>query len=1201
MSPENPLGVGWTATSISTGSGTTPDGRRLVSASNDQTLTVWDLESGRALANLQGHADWVTTCAVTPDGRRVVSASSDKMLKVWDLESARAVATLQGHDDWVTACAVLPNERVVSASKDETLKVWDLEDGRTLATLKGHDASVTACAVTPDGRRMVSASEDQTLIVWDLESWRALATLQAHVGSVLACAMTLDGRRVVSASSDRTLKVWDIDNARVVATLQGHADWVRACAITPDGRLVVSASYDKTLKVWDIDSGRALATLRGHADVVTACATTPDGRHVVSASSDKTLKVWDLDCRELTTAQGHTSLVLSCAMTPDSRHVISASADQTLKLWSVENGRELATLRGHAGGARACAVTPDGQRMISASSDKTLKMWDLESGCELVTLQGHAGSVLACTVTRDGRQAVSASNDGTLKIWDLESGRELATLRGHATAVTACAVTPDGRCAVSASNDQTLKAWDLKSGRELATLRGHAAAVTACTVTPDGLKVVSASNDQTLKVWDLESGQQRATLEGHGAGVVACAVTPNGRYVVSASKDETLKVWELESATCVFTHRVDTPCIALATNATTVVAGDAVGSLWILDWPQSLSHLAAHYVAGSENGDRDSLLGVRDPLLRLPTNRHTILFPATNPIETDRRALEREAHTIRLELSPRPSMKHTILFLAANPVDTDRLALAEECAAIERELCMAPGRDDFDFRSKWAVSVDELMHHLNELQPTILHFCGHGGACAALLPPAQGGRHRDVGSARGAGIFLQDDGRSQYVSEHALAKMVASASPSTRIVVLNACYSAPIAESLRHEVGCVVGMDGSLGDDDARAFSVAFYRALGNRRSVGNAVAQAVATLEAKQLPNAQPVCRTRDDVRADQLFLHAMDRGASNGEESPMNASRHSATAAATRARGASTTLSPNADIGIVTIRDDEFRAVLAAFPDKAGIYKGTRREYSLRHADAGGGERYRVAVLRLVEQGHGEAQDAARDLIDDLAPRLVLVVGIAGGLPSDDLKLGDVVVSTRLHDFTVEARKAGKAPTYAVTGGPIDRALGGLVANLAAREDELGDWTTDLPSPPPVAWDQLGQLVGPSDWQHELRDKLELHYGAGSTARPPRYLAGPIATSDRLAQDPELLFPWLHAARSLLAIEMESGGVYRAARERCPMLAIRGISDIVGLKRADAWTKFACASAAAFARAFLRTRPVDVGSATATAVVPS
>ena len=217
-------------------------------------------------------------------------------------------------------------------------------------------------------------------------------------------------------------------------------------------------------------------------------------------------------------------------------------------------------------------------------------------------------------------------------------------------------------------------------------------------------------------------------------------------------------------------------------------------------------------------------------------------------------------------------MKHTILFLAANPQDTDRLALDEECAAIERELRMTPGRDGFDFRSKWAVSIDALMRHLNELQPTVVHLSGHGSAGMATPSPAHGGPRRDIESLRGAGIFLQDEHRSQYVSERALAKMIASASPSTRVVVLNACYSAAIAESLRHEVGCVVGMDGSIGDDAARSFAVAFYRALGNRRSVGNAVAQGVATLDAKQHADAHPVCMTRHGTDPDRVYLSTSD-----------------------------------------------------------------------------------------------------------------------------------------------------------------------------------------------------------------------------------------------------------------------------------------------------------------------------------------
>jgi WD40 repeat protein len=818
----------------------TPDGRHMVSASRDQTLKVWELESGRVVATLEGHTDWVRACAVTPDGRHVVSASDDQTLKVWELGSGRAVATLEGHAHWVNACAVTPDGRyVVSASHDKTLKVWELATGCAVATLEGHTHSVNACAVTPDGRHVVSASHDKTLKVWELGSGRAPTTLNGHTDYVRACAVTPDSRHVVSASDDTTLKVWELASGCELTTLDGHTENARGCAVTPDGRHVVSASGDKTLKVWELTSGRALATLDGHTKSVSACAVTPNGRHVVSASDDKTLKVWELGSgRALSTLDGHTDSVRACAVTPDGRHGVSASADQMLKVWDLASGRAVATLEGHTHWVNACVVTPDGRHVVSASDDKTLRVWELDSGRTVATLEGHTDWVTACAVTPDGRHVVSASDDKTLRVWELDSGRAVATLEGHTDDVTACAVTPDGRHVISASHDKTLKIWELESGHAAATLEGHTDWVTACAVTPDGRHVISASHDKTLKVWKLKSGCAVATLEGHTDWVTACAVTPDGRHVVSVSEDQMLKAWDLATYTCRLTHRGDAGYHAVAASATTVIAGDAAGAVWFLDAPRSKhTQHVAHDRSTEEHHGQPPLATAHD-------------YSPFPPLQL---------------------MKHTILYVAANPLDTDRLALDEECAAIERELTMTSGRDDFDFRSGWAVSVDDLMRHLNELQPTILHFAGHGSHADAGSSMHRGARRRDITDTRSAGILLQEGQRRQHVSDRALAKMIASAARSTRVVVLNACYSAEVADALRHEVDCVVGIDAAIADTAARSFAVAFYRALGHRRSVGNAVEQAAATLEAKH-PGARPVCATRNGLRADQIFLPTVE-----------------------------------------------------------------------------------------------------------------------------------------------------------------------------------------------------------------------------------------------------------------------------------------------------------------------------------------
>lgn len=215
--------------------------------------------------------------------------------------------------------------------------------------------------------------------------------------------------------------------------------------------------------------------------------------------------------------------------------------------------------------------------------------------------------------------------------------------------------------------------------------------------------------------------------------------------------------------------------------------------------------------------------------------------------------------------------KHVILFLAANPSKSSGVALDQECAAIERELRMTSHRDDFEFRSKWAVTVDEMMRHLGELQPTIIHFSGHGASPTG----GSGAETRDLAPAgesavARSGIYLLgDDGGPQLVTARALTMMIKSAAASARVVVLNACYSEPQADAVRSVVDCVVGMAGAIRDAAARSFAVGFYRALGNRRSVGNAVDQAVAALAAKGMPDeVLPRCLTRDGVDRYRAFL---------------------------------------------------------------------------------------------------------------------------------------------------------------------------------------------------------------------------------------------------------------------------------------------------------------------------------------------
>ena len=356
----------------------TPDGRRAISASQDQTLRVWDLETREELRILKGHTDSVNAIAVTPDGRRAISASQDQTLKVWDLETGEELQTLVGHFHWVNAVAVTPNGRhAISASADKTLKVWDLETGENMRNLVGHNDWINAVAVTPDGRRVISVSTDKTL-VWDLETGEQMRTMEGHKRWVSAMTVTPDGRRVISASADNTLKVWDLETGGDMCTLEGHKRWVSAVAVTPDGRLAISGSADNTLKVWDLETGENMRTMEGHKGWVIAVAVTSDGRRVTSVSDDNTLNEWDLETGEqMRTMERHNHWVNAVAVTPDGRRVVSASYDNTLKVGDLETGKIIAEFSGD-GLIFSCAVSPDGKIIVAGEASGRVHFLRLE-------------------------------------------------------------------------------------------------------------------------------------------------------------------------------------------------------------------------------------------------------------------------------------------------------------------------------------------------------------------------------------------------------------------------------------------------------------------------------------------------------------------------------------------------------------------------------------------------------------------------------------------------------------------------------------------------------------------------------------------------------------------------------------------------------------------------------------------------------
>ena len=210
------------------------------------TDTIWlepvrqslQAAGGPLTRTLDGHSGPVSAVALSADGRTVVSGSYDNSIKVWDVNSGDCLRTLDGHSNWVNAVALSADGRtVVSGSYDNSIKVWDLNSGDCLRTLGGHSSGVSAVALSADGRTVVSGSSDNSIKVWDLNSGDFLRTLDGHSSGVNTVALSADGRTVVSGCLDNAVKVWDVRNYALKASFVADAP-LRAANLTNTDHII---------------------------------------------------------------------------------------------------------------------------------------------------------------------------------------------------------------------------------------------------------------------------------------------------------------------------------------------------------------------------------------------------------------------------------------------------------------------------------------------------------------------------------------------------------------------------------------------------------------------------------------------------------------------------------------------------------------------------------------------------------------------------------------------------------------------------------------------------------------------------------------------------------------------------------------------------------------------------------------------------
>jgi len=267
-----------------------PDGKRIISGSGDNTLLVWDWRTEKVILGPLHHENYVESIAYSPDGQRVVSGDGGGVVLVWDAKSGKRLYRLEEHMDDVNSVAFSPDGRMVaSGSTDETTQIWAAKTGEIVHSMT-FDASVYSVMFSPNGLYFATGM-GKGVEVWDIRSWHRVCGRNT---SCFTVAISPDSKHVAYAD-DKSLCIMDLKTGKpILGPTQGHTHFISSLAFSPDGTWIASGSWDKSIRIWDTATGNQISKLQTESSVFSV-AISPSGTQIAAGCCDKTIHLYSCD------------------------------------------------------------------------------------------------------------------------------------------------------------------------------------------------------------------------------------------------------------------------------------------------------------------------------------------------------------------------------------------------------------------------------------------------------------------------------------------------------------------------------------------------------------------------------------------------------------------------------------------------------------------------------------------------------------------------------------------------------------------------------------------------------------------------------------------------------------------------------------------------------------------------------------------
>ncbi|HET9480031.1 MAG TPA: hypothetical protein VFO72_11830, partial [Pyrinomonadaceae bacterium] len=553
-----------------------PDGRLLATGTfRSNTIMLWETATNRKLRDLSGSGQTAPglapAIAFSRDSRLIAASAADNSVRIWDVNSGRELHTLAGPQGTLTAAAGVyfigfaSDNRLVTVS--DTARVWDLNSGRELRTLPlsspemtGYTGNDGGMAISNDGTQFVMLTDDAEAHarVLDLASGREVRRVKLSDKQIdsINFAFSPDGRVLAAGIVEKRLKLWDLTTKKEQNLGQTTKEFSQL-KFSRDGRLL-ALSENYLVKIWDAATGRELTQLKvpnSGAFVTQAdafIAFSDDGKRLATGGFDTDTIIWEIETgKRLSNLSGRTNMAYNVAFSADGTQLSSGGRTR----WDLRTGRGLRVVPASTSSEKTYGIpSPDGRLVVVMKPNSSvLSLVETPSGRQLQTLtpSGETGVVQRMRFSADGTMLAvvygtvethggqvtvrpgSLMRGSQVKIWDVKTGRELHALTLNDIPAEAD-FSADGRVLATIGTMGQTSLWDVQSGSKLRDLTispivGLTTMPTA-PIKPGQMPTMPNMADIAAMMTNIMGTMAAGTM---GRTVTSVAFSPDGKTLVT--------------------------------------------------------------------------------------------------------------------------------------------------------------------------------------------------------------------------------------------------------------------------------------------------------------------------------------------------------------------------------------------------------------------------------------------------------------------------------------------------------------------------------------------------------------------------------------------------------------------------------------------------------------------------------------------